>query len=370
VSVDEALRVLGYPDVSDPKALRRAYLGKIKVHKPEADPQGFQLVREAYEFLRDMGSFEVQLLARTSGMPGTAPFDPAGEAESAEANEADSWLEAGALDDGGLQAALQGGDWQHALDLWTRTGALVDDVMSDDRAWALTFSLEAAGLPDRAEVAFALWRARAGRDVDAHRSDVVLARISEEYFDRRPYLTADARIMIAQALVDRDWSEAPARLSGYRGLAGGPARASMRAVIGASTPNLLSVLGLTAPKPWAPSPRPLAWIAFLFFVALKIGLVVARHHEGPNRSAERVKAAKHMDLAAGPLSAALPRDADMPLGFPMGRLRLAAVKRDCSSIAAILEEVDQRLVAGSQHGERLTERLAPFRRVLARECPP
>ena len=50
----DALQALGLTGTTefDPAALKRAYLRQVKTHPPEADPAGFQRVREAYEHLR------------------------------------------------------------------------------------------------------------------------------------------------------------------------------------------------------------------------------------------------------------------------------------------------------------------------------
>lgn len=47
----EAREWLGVTEGVEPEALRRAYLRKVKEHKPERDPAGFQKTREAYELL-------------------------------------------------------------------------------------------------------------------------------------------------------------------------------------------------------------------------------------------------------------------------------------------------------------------------------
>lgn len=56
--LDEALAVLGLEprDLSglDPKTLRRRYLRKVKEHRPERDPKGFQRVRAAYELISSL----------------------------------------------------------------------------------------------------------------------------------------------------------------------------------------------------------------------------------------------------------------------------------------------------------------------------
>lgn len=49
MTLDEALRELGLERGASPDEVRRAYLRRVKTHKPEADPTGFRRLREAYE---------------------------------------------------------------------------------------------------------------------------------------------------------------------------------------------------------------------------------------------------------------------------------------------------------------------------------
>ena len=44
---------LGLPDGGDAQAVRKAYRGLLRLHRPETDPEGFRKLREAYEELRD-----------------------------------------------------------------------------------------------------------------------------------------------------------------------------------------------------------------------------------------------------------------------------------------------------------------------------
>jgi curved DNA-binding protein CbpA len=45
--------VLGIPRNASPEAVKKAYFSLIRKHPPEKDPQGFKLIRQAYDSLRD-----------------------------------------------------------------------------------------------------------------------------------------------------------------------------------------------------------------------------------------------------------------------------------------------------------------------------
>ncbi len=45
--------VLGVAQDAGDEAIRAAYLGALKEHPPDADPEGFERVRDAWEVLRD-----------------------------------------------------------------------------------------------------------------------------------------------------------------------------------------------------------------------------------------------------------------------------------------------------------------------------
>ena len=49
MNLREAQDLLGVDPRDDADKVRRAYLRKVKKHKPERDPEGFQRVREAYD---------------------------------------------------------------------------------------------------------------------------------------------------------------------------------------------------------------------------------------------------------------------------------------------------------------------------------
>ena len=59
MTLDEARRELGVAAADDDERLRRAYLRLLKTRKPDADPVGFQRLREAYEVAREHGSLVV-----------------------------------------------------------------------------------------------------------------------------------------------------------------------------------------------------------------------------------------------------------------------------------------------------------------------
>lgn len=51
MTFEEALKTLEIEAQATPEQARRAYLKKVKVHRPEQDPEGFRRVREAYEMV-------------------------------------------------------------------------------------------------------------------------------------------------------------------------------------------------------------------------------------------------------------------------------------------------------------------------------
>jgi hypothetical protein len=52
MSVERALEVLGLAGTPSQQEIRRAYLRKVKEHPPERDREGFERVRQAFEFLK------------------------------------------------------------------------------------------------------------------------------------------------------------------------------------------------------------------------------------------------------------------------------------------------------------------------------
>jgi hypothetical protein len=73
---------LGVEPGAEPDTIRRAYLRKVKVHKPEVDPDGFKRVREAFEVLGRWAAFQAHLRRQqteSAPEPGAAPPAPAPE---------------------------------------------------------------------------------------------------------------------------------------------------------------------------------------------------------------------------------------------------------------------------------------------------
>ncbi len=52
-SLDEAASVLGVAPGAVPEEVRAAYLEQVRRHPPDADPQGFERVRDAWQLLCD-----------------------------------------------------------------------------------------------------------------------------------------------------------------------------------------------------------------------------------------------------------------------------------------------------------------------------
>ncbi len=69
----EARAILGIEPGLDPKALRRAYLRKLKTCKPEVDPEGFARLRGAYELLKDLAAEPVVAPSVPAAIPGARP---------------------------------------------------------------------------------------------------------------------------------------------------------------------------------------------------------------------------------------------------------------------------------------------------------
>jgi hypothetical protein len=77
----DALEILGLAEHGSADTIRRAYLRKLRAHKPERDPEGFRRVREAFELLSG-GVFRVS-------EPAIAPEEPRAPTETTPAAPSD-----------------------------------------------------------------------------------------------------------------------------------------------------------------------------------------------------------------------------------------------------------------------------------------
>lgn len=83
---EDALSELGIGVGASAEEARRAYLRRLKRHKPETDPEGFRRLREAYELVRDPTAFAVldaeaiplPSLSHESAPRSAGPGDPEG----------------------------------------------------------------------------------------------------------------------------------------------------------------------------------------------------------------------------------------------------------------------------------------------------
>jgi hypothetical protein len=106
MTVERALAVLGLTGQPSPDEIRRAYLRQVKQHPPERDRDGFQRVREAFDFLKrnpwlvyQAAETETETETETESALADPPAmqlassEPAGEAESFERGELERQLE-------------------------------------------------------------------------------------------------------------------------------------------------------------------------------------------------------------------------------------------------------------------------------------
>ncbi|MBK8256322.1 MAG: hypothetical protein IPK82_27095 [Polyangiaceae bacterium] len=78
MNLPEAYQELGIDPASSAEEARRAYLRQLKIKKPEADPNGFMRLREAYDRVRE--SIELRATLHKLGafdVPSAAPPEPA-----------------------------------------------------------------------------------------------------------------------------------------------------------------------------------------------------------------------------------------------------------------------------------------------------
>ena len=66
---EQAAALLGVSSGADDKALREAYLQKVRDHPPDRDPERFEQIRDAYEPLRDPRTRARQVLQCDPGQP-------------------------------------------------------------------------------------------------------------------------------------------------------------------------------------------------------------------------------------------------------------------------------------------------------------
>ncbi len=95
VDLREARELLGVDAEDDAKAVRRAYLRRLKQHKPESDPEGFQRVREAFEVAKSCVGFRLGGRPGAPAACGEAPPAPRDETMAATGLAAGSGLPTG-----------------------------------------------------------------------------------------------------------------------------------------------------------------------------------------------------------------------------------------------------------------------------------
>ena len=79
MTIEQALAQLEIAPGLPRTELRRAYLRAVKRHPPERDPDGFQRVREDFELLSNVGTFDVGTLDFEGELPAPAPDENEGE---------------------------------------------------------------------------------------------------------------------------------------------------------------------------------------------------------------------------------------------------------------------------------------------------
>ena len=69
VSLEQAASVLGVDAEADDQTIRTAYVEQIKAHPPDADPDKFEQIRDAYALLSDPQQRGLHLLLVDPGVP-------------------------------------------------------------------------------------------------------------------------------------------------------------------------------------------------------------------------------------------------------------------------------------------------------------
>jgi protein TonB len=110
-------QVLGLTGEADLAAIRRAYAGKLKRIDPEADPAGFQRLREAYE-----AALAWERARTGAAFPAAAPAVPAAGASRPPGTET---------------APVDAGEEEAARQVFAGMAAMVEDQFDEGPAWDL-----------------------------------------------------------------------------------------------------------------------------------------------------------------------------------------------------------------------------------------
>jgi len=383
MTIDEALEALGMASHPGQVELRRAYLAKIKAHKPELDPVGFTRVRSAYELLRDAwlplpeDEAEVRVAASSPELANVEPAAAAGASPPV-------MLQFAVHE---FRAAMAHGRWAEAFEAWDAAGIAADGAIEDDQVWRMIFSLEGDGDAQLAERAYRSWVTASERLGNLERGHGVRRQLSQEYFASASKLTPEARILVGGALADADWDVAAERVAQVNGRAGRAARRSMVRAFKGTAPTLLALLG-GPPKWWSPdASRPYVLIVLfvLTLAPIKVFMLHAERTSPRARAAqlERARAraqqaqkdaererAPGMPRDRRALLQALPGDRGLPFGLPIASLRLAVGKKSCADIAGAFRDVEERIDDPPSTAGDLRSRFEPFTQALRQQCSP
>jgi len=118
MTLDEARVLLGVDASTSADEVRRAYLRLVKQHRPEQDPTGFQRVREAYDLVRQLQSFQVDQVIPRALVVESSDADVA-PVIAVDPGEAVPRLSVDDLEESyGLADALEAGDTRGAIRIW------------------------------------------------------------------------------------------------------------------------------------------------------------------------------------------------------------------------------------------------------------
>lgn len=175
----QARDLLEVDDAATADALRRAYLRKIKQHKPERDPAGFQRCREAYELL-------TRWLPRpASSAPHAPALDLDGDMVSADRPPASAPhpvnVVVAAVDTAAV-SWLERADREDDIDARIALLAEAVDALPMDATLVLELEAElrGAGSPDRALAVLRRAHARGVKGLDARLFAAHAARLDDE----------------------------------------------------------------------------------------------------------------------------------------------------------------------------------------------